>query len=168
MATQHWVLLGSGAGLGAGIGAGLMYLLDPEGGEKRRALVRDKATQALHAGGESLRQASKDLGERGRDLYASAGSRLKEGKELLEAKVQQKAKDLPARAGNGLSKREKLASAARLVAGAAGGALALAALNRRGKAGVALGSMGLGLLATGGLSHSKTGIEAVAPRKGKK
>lgn len=136
MSTQNWVLLGSGAGLGAGIGAGLMYLLDPEGGEKRRALVRDKASQAIQAGGESLRQASRELGERGRDLYATAGSHLREGEKRLEIKVQKKAKNLPALAGNGRSKHAKL-TAARLV-------------------GVALSSVGLGLLASGGRRAART------------
>jgi hypothetical protein len=48
--------------------------------------------------------------------------------------------------------RGKLVPAARLLAGAAGGALALSGLKRRDKVGAALGGVGLGLLATSGLA----------------
>jgi hypothetical protein len=50
------------------------------------------------------------------------------------------------------SNRGKLVPAARLLAGAAGGALALTGLKRRDKVGAALGGVGLGLLATSGLA----------------
>ena len=33
---------------GLGLGAALMYVLDPERGKRRRALVRDKAVRAAH------------------------------------------------------------------------------------------------------------------------
>src|SRR5436305_853327 len=60
MAKEHWMILGSGAG----VGAGLMYLFDPQGGKGRRAVARDKAVSAASKGGDSLRKASKDLGNR--------------------------------------------------------------------------------------------------------
>ena len=31
---------------GAGLGAGLMYMLDPQGGRRRRALAKDQAVKA--------------------------------------------------------------------------------------------------------------------------
>jgi hypothetical protein len=49
-------------------------------------------------------------------------------------------------------KGRNLAPAARVLAGTAGGALALAGLKKRGKVGIALGGAGLGLLATSGIS----------------
>jgi len=70
--TRHLALLGGGAGLGAG----LMYLLDPQGGGRRRALARDKAVHAYHVSSEALRKSSVDLANRSRGLVASAGSRL--------------------------------------------------------------------------------------------
>jgi hypothetical protein len=70
--TRQLALLGGGAGLGAG----LMYLLDPQGGGRRRALARDKAVHAYHVSGDALRKSSVDLAHRSRGLLASAGSAL--------------------------------------------------------------------------------------------
>lgn len=68
-------LVGS-AGVGAGLGAGLMYLLDPQGGRRRRAVARDKTVSALNKGGDAVRKTSRDLGNRTKGLVAKAGSRL--------------------------------------------------------------------------------------------
>ncbi|HWM95110.1 MAG TPA: BON domain-containing protein [Thermoanaerobaculia bacterium] len=78
---------------GVSLGAGLMYLLDPDGGGRRRALARDKAVHGLTVSGKALRKTSADLGNRTRGLVAQAGSRLhKDGAEVqvLEARVRSK------------------------------------------------------------------------------
>jgi hypothetical protein len=75
MDKQKWSLLGS-AGAGAGLGAGLMYLLDPQGGRRRRALARDKTVSALKTGGSAALKTGKDLGNRTKGLVHEAGSRL--------------------------------------------------------------------------------------------
>ena len=75
---------------GLGLGAGLMYLLDPDGGRRRRALARDKAVHGLKASGKALGKTSVDLGNRTRGLVAQAGSRLRKGDadvQVLEARV---------------------------------------------------------------------------------
>jgi hypothetical protein len=76
MDRQTWNLVGS-AGVGAGLGAGLMYLLDPQGGRRRRAVARDKTVSALNKGGDAVRKTSRDLGNRTKGLVAKAGSRLR-------------------------------------------------------------------------------------------
>lgn len=75
MDKQKWSLLGS-AGAGAGLGAGLMYLLDPQGGGRRRALARDKTVSALKTGGTAALKTGKDLGNRTKGLVHEAGSLL--------------------------------------------------------------------------------------------
>lgn len=78
---------------GVGLGAGLMYLLDPEGGRRRRALARDKAVHGLKVSGKALRRTSVDLGNRTRGLVAEAGSLLRKGSaddRKLEGRVRSK------------------------------------------------------------------------------
>jgi hypothetical protein len=62
--TKQLALLGGGAGLGAG----LMYLLDPQGGNQRRTLARDKAKQAYTASSDAVRKSASGLGNTGRGL----------------------------------------------------------------------------------------------------
>jgi hypothetical protein len=69
---------------GVGLGAGLMYLLDPDGGRRRRALARDKAVHGMKAGGRSLRKTSVHLGNKTKGLVAKASSHL-HSKPQLEA-----------------------------------------------------------------------------------
>ncbi|HEV8577796.1 MAG TPA: BON domain-containing protein [Thermoanaerobaculia bacterium] len=76
MNKRQWLLAGS-ASLGAGLGAGLMYLLDPQGGGRRRALARDKAVHLLKKGGETARKTSRDLGNRTKGRLAEARSSLR-------------------------------------------------------------------------------------------
>src|SRR4051812_35460302 len=76
MDKQKWSLVGS-AGLGAGVGAGLMYLLDPQGGRRRRAVARDKSVSALKTGGQAAAKTSRHLGNKTKGLVAQAGSRLR-------------------------------------------------------------------------------------------
>lgn len=58
----------------AGVGAGLMYLLDPDRGARRRALVRDKSVHAAHRAGELLDKGKRDLTYRMRGFAAEARS----------------------------------------------------------------------------------------------
>src|SRR2546423_1767320 len=53
-------------GLCAGftIGAGVMYLLDPNGGGRRRALVRDKAARTMHETAGGIARTRRDLENR--------------------------------------------------------------------------------------------------------
>ena len=53
MTKQQWTLLS-----GLGLGAGLMFLLDPDKGRRRRALVRDKA---VHYGKVTAAEAARHL-----------------------------------------------------------------------------------------------------------
>ncbi len=62
------LLLLTGFGLGAG--AGLMYLLDPDQGRRRRALLRDKATSAAHRLERGFDRALRDLDHRAHGLVA--------------------------------------------------------------------------------------------------
>ena len=50
--------------LGMGIGASLMYLLDPTGGGRRRALVRDRFVHAGHVIGNAAEATGRDVANR--------------------------------------------------------------------------------------------------------
>jgi hypothetical protein len=203
MDKQKWSLVGS-AGLGAGVGAGLMYLLDPQGGGRRRAVARDKSVSVLKQGGKAAAKTSRHLGNKTKGLVAEAGSKLRksdlvdDGQKLLK-KVQKAVRvsvSYPAAidpileegrlhlhglvlasevarllaaigAVEGVTDVENrlelhespkdlaafrkgakrwVGPAARVLTGTTGGALALAGLKNRN---VALGAVGLGLLAHG-------------------
>ena len=55
---------------GLGLGAALMYVLDPDRGKRRRALVRDKALSGAHKAGDRLAARSRDLKNRARGVAA--------------------------------------------------------------------------------------------------
>ena len=78
---------------GLGLGAGLMYLLDPDGGRRRRALAHDQAVHGLKVSGKALRRTSVDVSNRTRGLVAGAASRLRKGSaddHKLEGRVRSK------------------------------------------------------------------------------
>jgi BON domain-containing protein len=60
----------------AAAGAGLMYLLDPQGGRRRRAGVRDRLVRAAHRTGDAVDSTSRDVSSRARGVVAELRSRL--------------------------------------------------------------------------------------------
>lgn len=60
----------------AAAGAGLMYLLDPERGGRRRALVRDRLVSVAHRTGDAMDATSRDVSNRARGVVAELRSRL--------------------------------------------------------------------------------------------
>lgn len=76
--------------LGIGIGAGLMYALDPQQGNRRRAVARDKLTKAMHKTGHAMGVTSRDVANRAAGLAASVHSRFFEDnapEDVVEARV---------------------------------------------------------------------------------
>lgn len=63
--------------VGAGAGAGLMYLLDPDLGNRRRALVRDQLVRARHLTEDAMDATSRDMRNRARGVVAELRSRLR-------------------------------------------------------------------------------------------
>jgi uncharacterized membrane protein len=58
---------------GIGLGAALMYWLDPQGGRRRRALVRDQLAHAVRVGGDALGATSRDVKHRTYGTAAQLG-----------------------------------------------------------------------------------------------
>jgi hypothetical protein len=61
---------------GAGLGAATMFLLDPDRGKRRRALVSDKFALATRKTGECMQITARDLRNRTRGTIAAIQSRL--------------------------------------------------------------------------------------------
>jgi osmotically-inducible protein OsmY len=61
---------------GAGIGAALAYILDPNRGNYRRAIVRDKVTRATRITRDGLSTTARDVGNRMRGIAAATNGRL--------------------------------------------------------------------------------------------
>jgi hypothetical protein len=55
-----------------GAGAALMYLFDPNGGNRRRALIRDKAVGLSHDVRETVNSRTRDLSNRAKGLVHNA------------------------------------------------------------------------------------------------
>jgi hypothetical protein len=60
----------------AAAGAGVMYLLDPDDGARRRALLRDRLVHAVHRTGDAVDSTSRDVSNRARGVVAELRSRL--------------------------------------------------------------------------------------------
>lgn len=58
----------------AGAGAALMYLYDPKGGNRRRAMIRDKAVALSNDVRGSVQARTKDLSNRAQGLLHEAKS----------------------------------------------------------------------------------------------
>ena len=59
-----------------GAGATLMYLLDPDRGARRRAMLRERVTSSLREADERFRATRRDLANRARGKLAETRSRL--------------------------------------------------------------------------------------------
>src|SRR5688500_17292510 len=78
---------------GIGLGAALMYMLDPDRGRRRRALVRDKLASAANKTPDAIGVTARDLSNRVRGLAAQAGSMFASGEVsdgVLVARVRSK------------------------------------------------------------------------------
>lgn len=60
----------------AGLGAGLMYLFDPDRGNRRRALIRDQVVHIGHKAGDFAGKTGRDLQNRSQGLVARSRSLL--------------------------------------------------------------------------------------------
>jgi osmotically-inducible protein OsmY len=63
---------------GLALGAGIMFLLDPDRGNRRRALVRDKAVRAGHSLDDAATELSQELRDRTRGALHETRARLRE------------------------------------------------------------------------------------------
>ena len=63
-------------GTGLGIGTGLMFLLDPNQGKRRRAMLRDKCYWAARKTGEGMEVTARDLRNRTYGLVSDVQSRF--------------------------------------------------------------------------------------------
>ena len=61
-----------------GLGAGLMYLLDPENGERRRAQLRDKLRDLLPRTSDAIRTKADTVAAKANDLATRADDRAAE------------------------------------------------------------------------------------------
>ena len=60
--------------IGMALGAGLMYVLDPEGGRRRRDRMRDKASSWADDAQELAAKKARHLGNRARGVISEARS----------------------------------------------------------------------------------------------
>ena len=60
----------------AGLGAAVMYLLDPDRGRRRRALIRDQAVKLNRQTREAVSGRVEDLSNRAKGMLHSAKSQL--------------------------------------------------------------------------------------------
>jgi hypothetical protein len=119
--------------LGVGIGAVVMYYLDPDGGARRRAAVRDKIVGAVTMAPDVFEAAAHDVSRWARESSAAQARGLA-----------RPTRDIRARSWT---------PGGRLVAGAVGAALTLLAGKRRDALGAAVGLLGSALLARGVKRH---------------
>lgn len=75
-----------------GLGAGLMYLLDPERGNRRRALVSDKATSVMNTMPDASTKTLRDLSNRTYGLMAEMRSLMSRG-ELSDAQLEARVRE---------------------------------------------------------------------------
>ena len=71
----------------AGAGALIMYLFDPNGGNRRRALIRDKAVGLTNDARQAIEAKSRDLSNRAKGLVHEAKALVPGSQETDEARL---------------------------------------------------------------------------------
>ncbi|HET9982335.1 MAG TPA: BON domain-containing protein [Longimicrobiales bacterium] len=69
---------------GLAVGAGLMYLLDPQQGRRRRALVRDQMVHARHELTDTAAARARHLANRGRGAAIETAKRVAPGADRVD------------------------------------------------------------------------------------
>ena len=64
--------------VGLGVGAALMYLLDPDRGNRRRHLAADQTRKALRRGGRELHDVAEDVKNHARGKVIEARNRMRD------------------------------------------------------------------------------------------
>jgi len=88
--------------LGAALGAGIMYLVDPDGGRRRRALLRDQLVSAGHKTSDAVGATSRDVTNRARGVVAELRGRLRRehvGDDVLRERVRARVGSVVGHAG---------------------------------------------------------------------
>jgi hypothetical protein len=112
------------AAVGAGIGAGVMFLLDPQMGRRRRALLRDKSFSWTRQAACAIDKTSRDLKNRTQGTIVSirSGHPMRGGFAILNS---------------------NWPPAIRFLAGSTGGAMSAVGLKKGGTLGTVLSSIGM-------------------------
>src|SRR5690606_21683499 len=72
---------------GLGLGAGLMYILDPDRGNRRRARARDKVMKTYHTAEKAFGTAKRDISNRASGVVAEAKSLFSHEEVVSERKL---------------------------------------------------------------------------------
>ncbi len=70
--------------LGIGLGAGLMYLLDPQQGRRRRALLRDKMVKMRNDLEDTVQGKSKYASDKAHGMVAETRGKVQDIKESVQ------------------------------------------------------------------------------------
>lgn len=125
--------MNTGTVIATGVGAGLMYVLDPEQGKRRRALMRDQLVHVSHKIGDAAGVTARDFRNRSRGWMVS----LRSSRGRRNGQTQPAQFELL---------QEHWSPTARLLTAVAGGILALAGASRRSALGAGLAAVGVGML----------------------
>lgn len=138
---------------GLGLGAGILYVLDPDRGNRRRSMARQRLARLLRLTGESLDKGIRDIEHRAEGI-------VREPMSLLRGS--------PRSGSRPELMQENWAPGTRLIMASIGGALLARGLFRPSVANTATGLLGLGVLARclRGTRLACEALDAVRPSPG--
>jgi BON domain len=76
--------------VGAGLGAGFMYVLDPQGGRRRRALARDRAVHLARKSDDALDATMRDVANRARGIAAEVRTLFAADEDVPDAVLEER------------------------------------------------------------------------------